>query len=76
MTGMRHDKRKSKPKGRLAKRLKSVPRTRTFRNAKGIVCMPPLDYTFQVLEALDQLPMEVRMRPEMRLRGYDNWRMG
>lgn len=73
---MSHDKRNSNPKGRLAKRLKSVPRTRTFRNAKGIVFMPPLDYTFQVLEALDQLSMEVRMRPEMRLRGYDNWRMG
>ena len=61
-----------KPKGRLALLIKM----RKFVNAKGAVAVPPLDYMIQVVAALDSLPIETKMLPEVRYRGYDNWRMG
>jgi len=38
--------------------------------------MPPLEASILEVMLLDELPMEVKMLPEMRYRGYDNWRMG
>jgi hypothetical protein len=38
--------------------------------------MPPLEASVLEVMLLDQLPMEIRMLPEMRFRGYDNIHMG
>jgi len=63
------------PKGRLKERLAKL---KSLRSAPWVKAgkMPPLEASVLEVMLLDQLPMEIRMLPEMRFRGYDNIHMG
>ena len=63
------------PKGRLKQTLAKLDALRKapWNEAHK---MPPLEASFLEVMLLDVLPMEVRMLPEMRYRGYDNRKMG
>lgn len=63
------------PKGRLKKTLGKL---KALRSAPWVKAgkMPPLEAIILEVMLLDELPMEVKMLPEMRLRGYDNCFMG
>jgi hypothetical protein len=66
---------KRQPKGRLKQ---TLARLKVLRSAPWVRAgkMPPMEAIFLEATLLDELPMEVKMLPEMRYRGYDNRRMG
>ena len=71
--GRKHGK--GQPKGRLKE---SLAKLKALRSAPWVKAgkMPPLEATILEVMLLGELPMEVRMLPEMRYRGYDNHIMG
>jgi hypothetical protein len=64
-----------RPKGRLKETLAKL---KALQSAPWVKAgkMPPLEASILEVTLLGELPMEVRMLPEMRYRGYDNIHMG
>ena len=75
MSSHSNKKYKRQSKGRLKKTLDKL---KALRSAPWVKAhkMPPLEASLLEVILLDELPMEVRMLPEMRYRGYDNRKMG